>query len=179
MAAWWLSLCLAAPVPLWVTFDVVNPAVVGGHRVLHLEDIIGPDQRRDIAGLPAASAVLLFSARPDECGASGLCAEVSRWTFKARHAGAVVIALILAERDRADSIRARLVTSRLPIAIALDAHGVIRALSGLDQPGSFVVIDDKGRTRRWTPSSGRATVSPRELDEIRAALEQAALPLGG
>ena len=177
----WLGVLLAATnaVPLWITFDIANPGVVGGHRILHLEDVIGPGQRADIPRLPSASAVLMFAVRADDCDRDGLCGRVARWSEAARAAQGLVVAVVLTERDRADAVRATMARLRLPIALAVDAHGVVRSLAGLDVPGTFVVIDGQGRSRRWTPPAGRATVTPGTLDEIRGAFLDAAQPPGG
>ena len=169
-----LGLVLATDVPLWLTFEVANRRALGGHGILHLEDVIGPDQRRDIPRLPQASAVLLFSARSRDCGAKGFCADIADWTRLARQAGGLVVAVILTEADRADQVRSQMATSELPIAIAIDAYGVGSAVAGLDQPGTFVLIDSKGASRRWTPRAGRARVTGRTLDRVRAAFDDAA-----
>lgn len=173
---WWM---LTAQVPLWVTFDVANPRTVGGHRILHLEDVLGPNQRSSIPRLPRATAALIFAVRPEDCGDEGACAEVARWSRAARKAGGLVIAVILTERERADEVRSRMSTSAHPIAVAIDAEGVVSAIAGLEQPGTFVIVDGKGNTRRWTPAAGRVKVSARALEQIRAAFIRAATPRRG
>ncbi len=178
--SWLVALLMAgAPVPLWITFDVVNPAVVGGHRILHLEDVLGPDQRRDIPGLPVATAALLFSVRPTDCNGARVCAEVSRWTRRARAAGGLVVAVVVTERDRGEAVRAQLAKVDLPIAISVDAHGVLTALGGLTPPGTFVVLDAKGRSRRWTPGAGRASLTTGVRNQVRRAFTSAAALRGG
>lgn len=171
MATWLLLGLVGAQVPLWVTFDVANPSTVGGHRVLHLEDVVGPDQRRDIPGLPIATAVLVFSVRAEDCAAQGFCAAIAEWSAKLRGAGVLVVAVVPTERDRADALRARMATVPHPFAVSVDPYGVVSTLVGLERPGTFVLIDGKGRSRRWTPGAGRATLSARSLAQIRDALE--------
>ncbi len=165
--------------PLWVTFDIINPESVGGHRILHLEDVIGPEHRRDVPGLPSPTAVLLFSVGPADCVSDGLCAEVAAWSAGARKEGALVVAVVLTERERADAARTRLASAEHPLTIAVDPHGAVSALAGLQTPGTFIVVDSAGRSRRWAPEPGKAQVSSRALEQIRAALGAAARPRGG
>ena len=179
MLAWFVAWAMAAQTPLWVTFDVANPQVTGGHRILHLEDVLGPNQRSDIPRLPRAPAALIFSVRPDDCRDEGLCRDVARWTAVARKTGGLVIALVLTEREQAETIRSQLSTSGLPIVLAVDPDGVVSGLAGLQQPGTFSIIDGKGKTRRWTPAPGRVNVAARALEQIRAAFIQAAKPRRG
>ena len=135
-----------------------------------------PDQRRDVPGLPVATAALLFSVRPADCGAESTCSDVAGWTAEARGRGGLVVAVVQTERDRATAVRASLAKLGLPIAVAMDPHGVVTALADLRTPGTFVVIDGKGRTRRWTPAAGRATLTERAIAQVRTAFNQAASP---
>ncbi|MEM7676512.1 MAG: hypothetical protein AAF449_10960 [Myxococcota bacterium] len=163
---------------MWRTLDIADRAQLGGHRILHLEDVVGPGQRTDIPGLAPANAVLLFSVRAEDCRRTGPCIDVAHWTASARQSGGLVVGVVLTDRDEGETVRARLATMKAPIPLAVDPHGVVRSLAKLTPPGTFVLIDSQGESRRWTPSAGRATVSDDVRAAIREAFEAAASPRG-
>lgn len=170
----WLLLALAAPpAPLWLTFDVANPQTVGGHRILHLEDVVGPKRRRDIPGLPSAEAALVFSVQPEGCGASGgLCARVAQLTAAARARGALVVGVVLASREEAVAAARSVREGRHPFPVTFDTHGLARKALALDGPGVFVVIDAEGvnKGRRRASMAGEPAQVERDLEAVRTTL---------
>ena len=173
MIALLLALAGAQLAPLSLTFDVANPQTLGGHRILHLEDVVGPKRRRDVPDLPAAEAVLLFSVQPDGCGASGgLCAQVAEITEEARQRGALVIGVILASREQAVSAAPAVRQGRHPFPVTFDTHGLARRTLALDGPGVFVVIDSEGvnKARRRASLGGEPAQIARDLAAVRTTL---------
>jgi len=175
MNPWWW---FAASVPLWLTLDIANRPALGGHRILHLEDVVGPRQRTDIPGLKPVNAVLLFSVRDGDCRSTGPCVVVPRWMEADHHPDGLIVAVVLTGRDEGETVRVRLASMKVSIPLAVDPHGVVRSLAKLSAPGTFVLIDSKGESRRWTPSVGRATVNDEDREAIRAAFAAAASPRG-
>jgi hypothetical protein len=165
----------ARPMTLATTFQILNPGSVGGHRILHLEDVIGPRRRSDVPGLPSARAVLVFTTGREACGAVGLCAEVERLTAPLRQAGALVVAVALVRREESAAL-VRDLSQRAPaLPVALEEHGVVGRTLGLDRPGLFVILDHHGEPLPLPPppdlSDGE--LRGRHLGELRRMLEAA------
>lgn len=160
------------PGPLWLTLDVANPEVVGGHRLLSLADAVGPRRRDDIPGLPAGQALLAFSVTPEGCGATGLCARVASITTAARARGALVVAVVLATKEQAASAAADVRAAGHPLVVTFDVHGLVREAFGFDRPGLFWVMDDKGvnTARARTSKAGDPAQVSRTLEQVRTAL---------
>ena len=167
----------AREVPGWVTFEVLDPATLGGHGIRHLEDVIGPNQRRDVPGLPDARAMLIFTVRPEDCArvGAGLCHQVARATAEARKRGAVVLGVIQAERETAGRVRAVAAVAGHPFPVTVDTHGVARRFLGLDGPGLFLVVhSDLRGVRVAAPAAVEASERrSRHLDDVQRALAEA------
>lgn len=151
---WALCALVANPTPpsppggLWLTLEVQNPPSLGGHRILHLEDLIGPD-RLSLPGLPQPSAVLLFTTTAEECTrAQGLCARLEEETRALRARGALVAAVVLTARERVPIVRKSMAALKTPIVLALDPHHHVERALGLRGPGGFVVLDSSGSAKR-------------------------------
>ncbi len=160
----WLLLALASP--WWVTFDVLNPQVVGDHKILHLEDIIGPKRRGDIAQLPQPSVVVIFSVAPEQCPPTpgALCEDVRRTLAASLSKGALLVAVLAAERvDAAQFL--------YPFVVARDVRGLARQGLSLDRPGTFVVVDSKGEVTRLP--SVATNRWQRRLEELKVMVESA------
>lgn len=150
-----LSLLLglsAVPAPLWVTFDVANPASVGGHRILHLEDIVGPRARADVPGLPNPRAIVIASLRPGDCGAkpSPLCTKLRQLS---EIPWGLVLGVILASRQDADRVRRDLEQHEYPFPLTVDTHGVVARALDLDRPGVCLVLNSTAEVARMSPPS--------------------------
>ena len=158
--------------PDWLTFDIINPETVGRHRILHLEDMVGPRRRDDIPSLPQPKAVLLFTARPSECGALGRCAEVADATKAVRARGVLVLAVLLGTREEAAAARAEVRRAHHPFGVTFDVHGLIGRGLALETPGVFVIMNDEGlNVGRWTPSNaGDRAEAARQLQQVRTTL---------
>jgi hypothetical protein len=178
MLAAFLALALASPVaPRWLVFDLVDPAVAGGHRLLHLEDVVGPGRRADIPGLPAARAVLLVSLAPEDCvsPSAGLCAELAALTASAREAGGLVVGVVLSTREGSAAARAKVRTASPPFPVTLDLHRVARHALGFERPGQVILVDGGGVGRRLDPiPADRASEArARALEALRGAFDEA------
>lgn len=158
--------------PAWLTLDVANPEVVGGHRLVNVADVVGPDRLDDIPGLPAAEALLAFSVTPQGCGSTGLCAQVAELTAEARKRGALVVAVVLATEEQAAAARPEVRRARHPILVTFDVHRLVRTSFGFEGPGAFYVMDAKGvNTARLTTSkAGDPAQVARALEQVRTAL---------
>jgi hypothetical protein len=168
------TVLLAAPTP-WLTLDIVNPASVGGHRLLTLDDVLGPRRRSDIANLPVADALLIFSVSAADCTERGVCERVARFTEVARSQGALVIAVILASKEEAGAAAISVQRAQHPIAVTFDVHGLVRRAFDFEGPGVFSVIDGKGMnvaTFRPSKAGGPARVA-QSFEQIRVALLKA------
>ena len=164
LALWALLSGAPAPAPLWLTLDVANPETLGRHRLLHLEDVVGPDRRTDIPGLPKAEAVVLFSTRPDGCVGglgpdepkpSGLCAAVAARLEDLSRRGVLVVGVLLATREEAAADLARVRRAAVPFPVTFDVHDLARQALGLEGPGQFVIISSEGLNIR-VPGASKA-----------------------
>lgn len=171
-------LAAPSPAPLWLTLDVANPPQFGGHRLLSLEDVIGPRRRDDIPGLPRPSAVLLFSVTPEGCSGTGLCAEVARRTAEARARGALVIAVVLASKEQAAAARAEVRRAGHPLVVTFDVHNLVRDALRLDVPATFYVIDAEGMNtaRIQASKAGDPAQARRTIEQVRTVLLAATGP---
>lgn len=175
-----LSAAGPGPAPLWLTLDVVNPETVGRHRLLHLEDVVGPDRRSDIPGLPAASAVVLFSARPEACAppagpeaaTAGLCAQVAAKLGDLTRRGVLVVGVLLATREEAAAGISGVRRAALPFPVTFDVHGLARQALGLEGPGEFVIISADGLNIPVAGASkaGDPVQAARHLEQVRTTL---------
>jgi hypothetical protein len=180
MLAALLALALASPVaPGWLVIELADPAALGGHRLLHLEDIVGTARRTDIPGLPQARAVALVSVDRAGCAAprAGICGDLERYTGVARKAGAVVVAVVLAGREDAGRAAGEIVAASWPFPVTVDPHRVARHALGFDGPGQVVLVEADGSSRRLEPIPDAASgqeARGRRLEALRQALEAAA-----
>ena len=143
----WAAALLSAPAPslgLWLTLEVQNPPALGGHRILHLEDLVGPSRLR-LPRLPRPEALLLFTTTADECARPrGLCRRLEARTATLRARGVVVVAVVLTSRERVPIARKTMAAIKTPIVLALDPHHHVERAFGLRGPGRFVVLDAAG-----------------------------------
>lgn len=168
-------------VPGWVTFDVANPRTLGGHRILHLEDVVGPRTRDDVPGLPAPKVVLIFTAAPSDCPGlkaerrgRDLCEDIARFATAKWAKGSLVVGLVLAEEESAGGARARLLRSDYPYPMSVDEHGLVRRALNADRPGVVLVVDSRLEGVRLSPPARmEGAARDRYLGEIRVALERA------
>lgn len=165
----------SAPGPspgLALTFDLVNPNTVGGHRLLSLEDVLGARRRTDIPGLPAAQALLVFSVTPAGCGPTGLCARIATLTEEARARGALVLGVILASKEEAGAALGAVRRAQHPFPVAFDVHGLARKAFAFEGPAIFTVIDGKGvNVLQTRPSNaGDPAQVARTLEQLRTTL---------
>lgn len=167
-----LALAASTPDPLWLTLDVENPEVTGGHRLLNLSDVVGAERRADIPKLPRARALLVFTVTPGACGRTGLCAMIAERTEAARARGALVVAVVLATEEQAGAARAEVRAARHPIVVTFDVHQLVRRAFEFVQPGEFFVMDGKGvNTSRFSSSkAGDPAQVARTLEQVRTAL---------
>ncbi len=170
-----LSAFLLSAPPSFLTLDVVNPASIGGHRLLTLDDVLGPRRRSDIPDLPAADALLIFSVTPQNCMAQGVCERVGRLTEAARAQGALVVGVILATKEQAGVAAVQVQRAQHPFPVAFDVHGLARRAFQFEGPGVFSVIDAKGMnvaTVRPSKAGGPARVA-QSFEQVRMILLKA------
>jgi hypothetical protein len=154
-----LTLALAAApaeadarAPSWVTFDVVNPERAGRHKILHLDDLLGPPKPA-LADLPSARVLLVVTALADDCGSSaGLCVALAPVAKDIAAAGGLVVVVLLDPEEALPKARKELPLAQHPFIITADAHGITRHALGLDRPQQVVVIEPSGRMTRVDPS---------------------------
>ncbi|MEQ9503189.1 MAG: hypothetical protein RIT81_40355 [Deltaproteobacteria bacterium] len=168
-------------VPGWVTFGVANPKALGGHRILHLEDVIGARARDDIAGLPSPKVVVLFLVTPSDCpgpaktGASRtFCDQMTGFATRPWAKGSLFVGVVLAEEETAGEARAKLLRSEYPYPVSVDEHGIVRRALKSDRPGEVLVVDSRLEVVRLAPPARSEGVSwDRHLGRIRVAIERA------
>lgn len=178
-----LSLAAQTPerVPGWITFDVANPAALGGHRILHLEDVVGPRARKDVPGLPAPKVVLIFTADREDCPGgpkasqrSDLCGRMARLATSKAAKGSLVVGVVLSKAETASVDRGSLLRSDYPYPVTVDEHGLIRRGLRADRPGVILVVDSSlGGLRLVPPSRATGEARDRYMGEIRSALRRA------
>lgn len=153
---------------LWLTLEVTNPSALGGHRILHVEDLVGPD-RLSLPRLPRPEAVLLFTTTVEECArAGGLCRRVEARTSELRARGGLIVAVVLTTRERAPIARRAMAVVKIPIVLALDPHHHVERAFGVRGPGRFVVLDSEGVAQRVGAGSRSRAGSPADRDLARA-----------
>jgi hypothetical protein len=173
MIALLLSLLIGAEkAPLWVTFDVLNPRALGGHRILHLEDVVGPRARSDVPGLVRPRAVLIFSATLEQCGKGTLCQAAEKL---ASLPGALVVGVVLAERETVLRAKREIPRFEYSFPLTVDAYGVVGQALRLDRPGVFLVVNSNAEVARLVPPSEGTDqiVRDRFLAEVRATFQEA------
>ncbi len=159
-------------VPLWVTFDVLNPRTLGGHRILHLEDVVGPDARDDIPGLVHPRAVLIFSTTLEQCETGTLCRTAQQL---AEIKGGLVVGVVLAEREAVVRVKREIPRFEYSFPLTVDAYGVLGQALKLDRPGVFLVVNSKSDVARFVPPSEGSdqTLRDRFLAEVKGAFLEA------
>ena len=160
---------------LWLTLEVQNPASLGGHHILHVEDLVGPD-RVEIPGLPRPAALLLFTTTAEDCAdPRGLCRRVREQTEAVRKRGALVVAVVLTARERVPIVREKMAAVRTPIVLALDPHHHVERAFGLRGPGRFLVLDADGVSQRVSVGSmlNQGVVLERDLVRVVEATSYA------
>ncbi len=170
-------------VPAWVTFDIANPPALGGHRILHLEDVIGARARDDVAGLPNPNVVVLFTAAPSDCPGARkkrrkrsdtFCDAMARFATLPWAKGSLFVGVVLVEKETAGEARAGLLRSDYPYPVSVDVHGVVRRALKSDRPGAVLVVDSRLEVVRLDPPARNEGVAwDRHLGRIRVALERA------
>jgi len=143
-----LLLLSADRAPLWVTFDVLNPRTLGGHRILHLQDVVGPRARDDVPGLVRPRAVLIFSATLDQCEKGTLCQAAQQL---AEIKGGLVVGVVLAERENAAQAKREIPRFEYSFPLTVDSFGVLAQALKLDRPGVFLVVNSIGEIVRLVP----------------------------
>jgi hypothetical protein len=158
--------------PLWVTFDVLNPRTLGGHRILHLEDVVGPRARDDVPGLVRPRAVLIFSATLEQCGTGSLC-QVAQQLAEIK--GGLVVGVVLAERETVLRAKREIPRFEYSFPLTVDAYGVVGQALKLDRPGVFLVVNSNAEVARLVPPSEGTdrTVRDRFFAEVKAAFLEA------
>jgi hypothetical protein len=153
--------------PLWVTFDVLNPRTLGGHRILHLEDVVGPRARDDVPGLVRPRAVLIFSATIDQCGKGSVCQQAQQL---AEIKGGLVVGVVLAERENVLLAKREIPRFEFSFPLAVDSFGVLGQALKLDRPGVFLVVNSNAEVVRLVPPSEGSdrTIQERFLAQVKA-----------
>jgi hypothetical protein len=153
--------------PLWVTFDVLNPRTLGGHRILHLEDVVGPRARDDVPGLVRPRAVLIFSATLDQCGKGTLCQTAQQL---AEIKGGLVVGVVLAERENVLKAKREIPRFEYSFPLTVDSHGVLGQALKLDRPGVFLVVNSNAELERLVPPSEGSdrTVQDRFFAQVKS-----------
>lgn len=163
MAGLILALLIGAPekAPLWVTFDVLNPERLGGHRILHLEDVVGPRAKDDIPGLSIPRAVLIGATTAGRCQneAGSLCGRMEQLA-KIPHG--LVIGVILADREGAPAARRAMLETEYSFPLTVDSYGVVGQALALDRPGVCLVVYSTGEAVRLVPPPDGSDRSIRE-----------------
>jgi hypothetical protein len=158
--------------PAWLTFDVLNPDSVSGHRILHLEDVLQP-KKAGGSDAPVARAVLMVAVTLDECvdpaRAGSMCVRVGTLAEEARPIGGLVIGVLLDSADAVARARKEVPSLHRPFPIAQDGHGITRHALKLDRPGEILVINSLGRFVRFSQPSESGRDLERKLDEARRA----------
>ena len=166
MALLLLLLIAAERAPLWVTFDVLNPRTLGGHRILHLEDVVGPRARDDVPGLVRPRAVLIFSATLDQCGKGTACQTAQQL---AEIKGGLVVGVVLAERESVLRAKREIPRFEYSFPLTVDSYGVLGQALKLDRPGVFLVVNSNAEVVRLVPPSEGSDRSVRDrfLAEVK------------
>ncbi len=136
----------AEPVPSSVTFWVLNPKTTGGHRVLHLEDIIGKNRPASMTHLPKPHVmVLLFVAQEGvRARDGGRWADALKGLGEASGSRGMVITVVLAssrgERPGlpADGTR----------PVVWDRFGIVAHAFGVQGPGEALILGSEGLMER-------------------------------
>lgn len=170
-----LALLTGAPekVPLWVTFDVLNPKRLGGHRILHLEDVVGPRAKSDIPGLSIPRAVLIAATTAEACRRPGsVCAELEQLS---KIPGGLVIGVVLVDREGAPRAEREILETEYSFPLTVDTYGVVGQALSLDRPGVCLVVYSNGQAARLVPPSEGSDRSLRERfsASVEAAFREA------
>lgn len=172
-----LSMDLA---PTDLVFEVTNPQALGGHRLFHVEDFVGPNRRATALLGREIKAVGMISVRPEDCSqpASGWCGRLAPLAKSLRDQGVLVVALVSVSRKRVTSVQTELSLAKWPFVVALDPFAWSRTVLGWTKPGAFIVFDRDGVNTRSSPSSDSfdARAPERRLDGFRRAIAQALSP---
>ncbi len=168
-------------VPGWVTFGIANPKALSGHRILHLEDVIGARARDDVAGLPSPKVVVLFTAARSDCPGAAkttrfrtFCDQMANLATRPWAKGSLFVGVVLAEEETAGEARAGLLRSDYPYPVSVDEHGIVRRALKSDRPGEVLVVDSRLEVVRLPPPARKEGVAwDRHLGRIRVALERA------
>ena len=148
MLPWALLLLSQAELPMWTTFEVVNPAQAGGHTILHLEDMLGT--KETVSGVPRPAVLVLFSVDEEGCPPKpgGVCAVVGQIT---QAKGVLAVAVLLGSAEVANRARRKLALAPYPFPISVDPHGLIAKGLKLNRPGGFIVVNSDGALKRLSP----------------------------
>ncbi|MCK6550658.1 hypothetical protein L6R52_32775 [Myxococcota bacterium] len=134
--------------PAWLTFDVVNPEQAGRHRILHLDEVLGPS-KVSVPDLPKARVLLVVTTLADDCGAaSSFCVALAPVAKEIAAAGGLVLVVLLDPEEALPKAKKELPLAQHPFIITADAHGITRHALGLDRPGQLVAIEQSGRITR-------------------------------
>jgi hypothetical protein len=143
-----------------IGLDILNPSVAG-HRVLHLEDRVGPKARAADGREPARAALIVATGL-----GCALCETYpARLEALRRRLGdrALIVLLVLSKPAEAAAARARFEALEASHPVALDVWGLARRRLGLPAPTTAVVVRSDGSVSRFGPG-------PKALDAAEAAL---------
>jgi len=123
-------------------FDVLNQRKIG-RRIIHLEDVIGPDAKT-VSGMSPAKSVLVIAIGFD-------CSDCSRYweTLKkaqaiARKGGGRVIGVMWSEESRKSEIRQSDLVVEQSAIVVWDAFRLARTSLGLMRRGSAIILRADG-----------------------------------
>lgn len=169
---------LAAPEGLErLTAQVLNPSSLGGHRIFHLDDVLGARRRTDIPGLPSPRVVLIFTVGPEGCRSkeAGWCGAIDEMMGAAWAKEALALGVVLASRDGAEELSRVIPYAGFRFPVTVDAHGLLRQTLKVVRPGEFLVVQSNGENTRLAPPSNLAQGAARArfLKEVEQTLEEA------
>ncbi|MBK6684807.1 MAG: hypothetical protein IPG45_10065 [Deltaproteobacteria bacterium] len=160
-----------------LTVEVLNPSTFGGHRIFHLEDVLGKRRRLDIPNLPAPRVVLIFTVEAEGCRdlASGWCGAVDEMLKAPWAKEGLALAVVLANRDAEEELSRLIPYAGFRFPVSVDAHGLLRQTLKVVRPGEFLVVQSNGENSRISPPSNLASEAARgrHLKEVEKAFEEA------
>ena len=171
----WLAAAPTESDVLWLAFDVANPDVVGGRRILELDDLLGPNAERDPASAPRPRAVLIVSATLEQClDEGGFCAAVARAIARAKIERGLLVVVLQGGGDAASRARRALARGVHRFPTVTDTHALGSSVLGIEKPGAAVVLTARREVERFFAPPRRDAMAE-YADRLARALLDAVL----
>ncbi len=153
---------LASPTrltPLENTFELLNPAALGQHLVLQLQDLIGPQRAPELQGQAPAKVLALVLVNPGQCHGLDSCGQWAAFgKYLAQHGGRL---LLLERGDPWLGKKERpVVAQRLPVL--RDPRGLAQRLLNFNETGSLLLFNQDGAQKSLGGLPSRANQQQRQ-----------------